>query len=101
MDGEIRDSDELREFGERLSKFMERRGVTGRDLTRHLGLKSASSVTAIVKGRAQMSYCQLLAMLEIGMTLSEMFGTDRVRRSSEIENLADQLAAKMGRIRKF
>lgn len=97
----VRDDEELRLFGGRLARFMERRGVSGRDLTRHLGFRSASSVTAVLKGRAQMGYCQLLALLDIGMTLTEVFGPERVRRSEEIEELSDRLQAHMGRIRRF
>lgn len=61
------------------------------DVRKCLELKSSSAVPAIVKGDVQVSYTQLLRLLDFGMTVYDIFGKDRVERSREIKELYDRL----------
>lgn len=44
-----------------------------------------------MKGDVQVSYTQLLRLLDFGMTVYDIFGKERVERSREIKELYDRL----------
>lgn len=57
-----------------LRDFMHRMRWTQERLAKELGFKRQGSVSAVLRGRAQLNYSQIFRLLCLGMTLRELFG---------------------------
>lgn len=84
------DKETLEVFIKGLRDFMHRKGWTQARLASELGFKAQGSVSAVVNGASQLNYCQLVRLLELGMSLNEMFGKELVKA----DKMADPELAK-------
>lgn len=61
-------------LAEGIRNFMHRMRWTQERLAKELGFKRQGSISAVLRGRAQLNYSQIFRLLCLGMTLRELFG---------------------------
>lgn len=76
------DMETLEVFTKGLRNFIHRKDWTQAKLAAELGFKAQGSVSAVVTGGSQLNYCQLVRLLDLGMSFEEMFGKERTRKGS-------------------